>query len=509
MPIWQLRNLLAQNFEEIMNTIKLSKSTIGFLEPSTLPFYSEGKWLSSSSSVDVINPATTAKIANVALASPEDINQSIDGAVTAFKSWSKQSVEFRSACLKKLAELITRDEQVLAELECIDVGKPISAALGFDVPFAADCFSYFAGVSQNYEYITDNNLETTDSHVVKLPYGVAGFVFPWNFPLTLCAWGIAPALAAGNTVVIKPASETPLSSLYLAKLCQEAGFPSGVVNVLPGTGAVAGEALISSKKIKLMSFTGSTAVGKHVGEVCGRNLVPAKLELGGKGAAIVCRDADVDHSVESLAGAVTLNAGQVCCTASRWYIHEDIYDEFVEKAIATFNATVVLDGTHPESEMGPICTEKQMNQVLNCIDESKNQGAEILCGGNRLTEGDYANGYFIEPTLLEGSDQNTWAQEEIFGPVAYLLKFTDEDEVIERANENPYGLSNSVWTTDTDKAVNLAHRLVGGNTWINAHNVFEYGLNYGACNQSGCGGGVNSVATFEGYLRHQSIASVR
>ncbi|WP_440875995.1 aldehyde dehydrogenase family protein [Thalassotalea sp. PLHSN55] len=492
-----------------MTKAKLSKSTLDFLEPMQLPFFSNGDWQTSAQAIDVIDPATSEKIASVSLASARDIDQAIDSAANAFTAWSTQSITLRTRCLRNLAQLIQRDEQILAELECIDVGKPISAALEFDVPFAADCFSYFANVAEDFEYTSNNNLTTTDSHVVKLPYGVAGFVFPWNFPLTLCAWGIAPALAAGNTVVVKPASETPLSSLYLAKLCQEAGFPAGVVNILPGQGSVAGEALISSQKIKLMSFTGSTAVGKHVAEVCGRNLVPAKLELGGKGAAIVCNDANVDHAVENLSGAVTLNAGQVCCTASRWYIHEDIYQEFVDKAKAKYQSTKVLNGAHPEAEMGPICTEKQLSQVLNCIKEAKEQGAKVLCGGNRITHGEYANGYFIEPTLLAGSDDNTWAQEEIFGPVAFLLKFSDEDEVINRANQNPYGLANSVWTTDSDKAIKLAHSLVGGNSWINAHNVFEYGLNYGACNQSGCGGGVNSVATFEGYLRHQSIASVR
>jgi aldehyde dehydrogenase (NAD+) len=492
-----------------MKTTELSQSTLDFLEPTQLPFYQNGSWVNSSSTVEVINPATTQQIATIALATANDINESVDKAAIAFKTWSTESVEYRATCLRKLANLITRDALIFADLECIDVGKPISAALGFDVPFAADCFTYFADVAQEYQYVSDNNLTTTDSHVVKIPYGVAGFVFPWNFPLTLCAWGIAPALAAGNTVVVKPASETPLSTLFLAKLCQEAGFPAGVVNVLPGTGDEAGEALISNTNIKLMSFTGSTAVGRHVGEVCGRNLVPAKLELGGKGAAIICSDSDVDLAVEGLCGAVTLNAGQVCCTASRWYIHEDIYDQFVEKAIATFNATKVHNGANPDAEMGPICTEKQLNRVLHCIDDAQKQGATILCGGNRLTEGDYKNGYFIEPTLLAGSDDNQWAQEEIFGPVAFLLKFNDEDEVIDRANKNNYGLANSIWTKDSDKAIKLAHKLVGGNTWINAHNVFEYGLNYGACNQSGCGGGVNSVATFEGYLRHQSIASIR
>lgn len=355
----------------------------------------------------------------------------------------------------------------------------------------------------------DLGLSITDSKTIKRPYGVAGFIFPWNFPLTLCAWGIAPALAAGNTVVIKPASETPLSTLYLAKLVEEAGFPAGTVNVIPGKGSVVGEALTSHPKVKLMSFTGSTEVGRHIGEVCGRNLVPAKLELGGKGAAVICQDADIDQAVEGLCGAISLNAGQVCCTASRWYIHESIYDEFVAKAKATLEAVVVDNGLKASSQMGPMCTHRQMAKVLECIAEAQANGAEVVTGGQRLMSGELDKGYFIQPTLLAGSDDNPWAQEEIFGPVAFLLKFSDEEEVVERANRNPYGLSNSVWTQDSDKAQWIAAELVAGNSWINAHNVFEYGLHYGACNQSGCGGGVNSKATFEGYLRHQSVAAIR
>jgi aldehyde dehydrogenase (NAD+) len=243
--------------------------------------------------------------------------------------------------------------------------------------------------------------------------------------------------------------------------------------------------------------------------VCGANLVPAKLELGGKGAAIVCSDADVDASAEGLCGAVSLNAGQVCCTASRWYSHESIYDAFVAKATANFEALVVKRGLESDAQMGPICTRKQMTHVLACIADAQANGARIITGGKRILEGDLAKGYFVEPTLLEGSDDNPWAQEEIFGPVAFLLKFSDEQEVIERANQNTYGLANSIWSSNPSKARALAHELVGGNTWINAHNVFEYGLHYGACNKSGCGGGVNSLATFEGYLRHQSIAAIR
>ncbi|MGR5144439.1 aldehyde dehydrogenase family protein [Photobacterium sp. DNB23_23_1] len=493
-----------------MMTIQtLHPKTLGFLEPAQLPFYSNGQWIQSDQAITVENPATGANIADVCLADAEATNLAVLAAEAAFPVWSKSEVAFRSEKLRKLAQLIERDSQVLADLECVDVGKPVAAAIGFDVPFAAQCFDYYAGVAEEAIYDVDLGLSVTDSKTIKRPYGVAGFIFPWNFPLTLCAWGIAPALAAGNTVVIKPASETPLSTLYLAKLVEEAGFPAGTVNILPGKGSVVGEALTSHPKVKLMSFTGSTEVGRHIGEVCGRNLVPSKLELGGKGAAVICQDADIDHAVEGLCGAISLNAGQVCCTASRWYIHESIYDEFITKAKAKLEAIVVGNGLEASSEMGPMCTHKQMAKVLQCIAEAQAHGAEIVTGGQRLMERTLDKGYFIQPTLLAGTDDNPWAQEEIFGPVAFLLKFENEDEVVERANRNPYGLSNSVWTTDIDKAQRIAAELVAGNSWINAHNVFEYGLHYGACNQSGCGGGVNSKATFEGYLRHQSVAAIR
>lgn len=492
-----------------MTNNTLHEQTLAFFESKPLKFYLDGQWCASGEVIDVVDPATSQAVTQIEMAQPSDIEKAVTCADKAFKTWGKTAPKERATLLRKLAELIRRDMQVLSELESIDVGKPVAEAMGFDIPFAADCYDYFASVAEDTVYEVDLGLEVTDSHTAKIPYGVAAFVFPWNFPFTLCAWGIAPALAAGNTVVVKPASETPLSTLYLAKLMEEAGFPAGTANFLPGAGSVAGEALINDPRIKLMSFTGSTTVGRRIGEVCGRNLVPAKLELGGKGASIVCEDADITAAAEGLAGAITLNAGQVCCTASRWYVHESVYDEFVEKATAAFNAIVLGRGTEEASQMGPICTHKQMAKILECVGEAQAHGAEVLCGGYRPMEGDLKNGYYIKPTILAGNDDNPWAQEEIFGPVSFVLKFTDEEEVIERANQNLYGLANSVWSQDSAKAKAIAHQLVGGNSWINAHNVFEYGLHYGACNKSGCGGGVNSRQTFEGYLRQQSVAAVK
>ncbi|CAI0839766.1 aldehyde dehydrogenase family protein [Serratia quinivorans] len=487
----------------------MKASTLDFINAKPLRFLLNGQWVSGNNTTVVTNPATQQQITTICTASQEHVEQAISAAEQAMVGWQAMSVSERSACLIRLGNLIDEHAQTMAELECIDVGKPVSAALAFDVPYAAECFRYFARQAQECTYKVDLGLTVTDGRVVKKPYGVCGFIFPWNFPLTLCAWGVAPALAAGNTVVIKPASETPLSTLYLAKLAEEAGIPAGVINVLPGSGSEVGEALIQNSRLKHMSFTGSTEVGRHVAEACGRNLVPVKLELGGKGAAVVFDDANIEAAAEGLVGAITLNAGQVCCTATRWYIQRGSFSRFAELAIEKMNAVVLGNGLNSDTQMGPICTAKQLASVLHCIALAQAKGAEVLCGGKRAMEGELKEGYFLQPTLLTGSEDNSMAQEEIFGPVAYLLVFDDEQEVIGRVNGNIYGLANSVWSQDRNRAERVAAALVSGNSWINIHNLFEYGLPYSACNQSGCGGGVNSIETFEGYLRKQAIAGLR
>jgi aldehyde dehydrogenase (NAD+) len=394
----------------------------------------------------------------------------------------------------------------LALLESLDVGKAITAAEGFDVPFGIECLRYFADLSTREHYDIPLAIKNIEARTHRAPYGVCAFVFPWNFPFTLLMWGIAPALAAGNTVVVKPSEVTPLSSIFAAKLAAEAGIPDGVINLVIGDGSSAGAALSSHPKIKRMSFTGSPEVGKKIGEICGRNLVPCKLELGGKGAAVVFDDVDVDDTAKKLAGAITLNTGQVCCTATRWLVHEKIYDELMHKAAGALKETKIGTGPNRETQMGPLVSETQRQRVLRHLENGAKQGAEVVLAGGAAKPRGNENGFYVLPSLLAGSPENVCCREEIFGPSAFLLKFSDESAAVGLVNQLAYGLANSVWSSDLKRASRVAEKMIAGNSWINAHNVFAYGLPYGGVNLSGFGGGVNSPETFHDYLRPQTIA---
>jgi aldehyde dehydrogenase (NAD+) len=313
-------------------------------------------------------------------------------------------------------------------------------------------------------------------------------------------------LAAGNTVVVKPAELTPLSTLYACHLAEQVGIPAGVINVVPGLGETAGAALAGHTGIRRMSFTGSPEVGREVASQAARNLVPCKLELGGKGAAVVFNDVDVSGTARRLANAITGNSGQVCCTATRWMVHEDVLDQLVAEAKEVLGEVTIGAGLDPATTMGPLVSEGQRRRVLGYIDKGLASGATALLQGGELRPKGHEDGYFVSPALLTGDAANVCAREEIFGPVAYVVPFRDEDEVVQTVNSSRYGLANSVWSADLKRAERVAERLVAGNSWINAHNVFAYGLPYGGVNLSGYGGGVNSPETLMDYLRPQTIA---
>ncbi len=481
-----------------------------FLSVQPLKMFIGGRWVEAASgrTFETRDPGEGKVLAKISAGDAADVDAAVVAAQEAFRKsgWATMPVNDRAVILHRLADLITKHQDVLAQIESLDVGKPRGQAAAFDVPHAAQTFRYYAGLAVHTRRREPIAVSGFDARTVRVPYGVCGFIFPWNFPFLLVGWGVAPALAAGNTVVIKPAEDTPLSTLYFAKLAEEAGVPPGVINVVTGLGETAGAALARHPGLKRMSFTGSPEVGRLIAEACGRNLVPVKLELGGKGAAVIFDDVNVEAVAEALAAAVTLNAGQVCCTATRWLVHEKIRDEFVKKATATLGAMTIGYGANPDTNIGPVVSEKQRARVLGYLDKGVKAGAKLLLAGGPAEVKGHEQGYYVKPALLTGDPGNVCAREEIFGPVAYLMTFSDEDKVVELVNSSAYGLANSVWSSHLDRANRVAEKLVAGNSWINAHNLFAHGLPYAGCNLSGCGGGVLGPETLSDYLRNQTVA---
>tara|TARA_R110002111_G_scaffold2705_5_gene18060 strand:- start:57846 stop:59339 length:1494 start_codon:yes stop_codon:yes gene_type:complete len=451
------------------------------------------------------DPGTGKQLAEVFSFQPADIDMAVDVADAAFRKtgWAQMPQNERSALLHRLADAVEKHKPIIAQLEALDAGKIEVQAQG-DVQNFVDTIRYFADLAQHVQRRSVLAVPKHEAWTVRQPYGACGFIFPWNFPFLLIGWGIAPALAAGNTVVIKPAEDTPMSAIYLARLAKEVGIPDGVINVVPGLGSVAGAALSANPKLKRMSFTGSPEVGRLVAESCGRNLVPVKLELGGKGAAVVFNDVDIPDTAEKLVNAITFHTGQVCCDATRWLIHKNIYDEFVGECVDRLKKVKVGYQLNDASQMGPVVNKKQHQRVLSYLEKGQDQGAECLLEGGVAEVPGY-NGYYVKPALLAGTLDNVAAREEIFGPVAYLAPFETEDQAIAMTNSTDYGLANSVWTSDLSRAARVAEAMCAGNSWINAHNVFAHGVPYAGINKSGMGGGVLSVETLFDYWRSLSV----
>lgn len=452
----------------------------------------DGKWVEalSGKTFTTPNPATGAPLATVAEGDRADIDRAIRAARKAFDGpWSRVTARDRGRMLYKLAQLIDRQAQRLAELETADNGKPIRESRYIDLPQVVETFEYFSGWATKIEGETIPLPGPLFNYTLREPVGVCGQIIPWNFPLLMAAWKLAPALAAGNTCVLKPAEQTPVTAMELAGLIQEAGFPDGVVNIVPGYGETAGAALASHPGVDKLAFTGSTEVGKLIAHAAANNLTKVSLELGGKAPNIIFADADLDQAVEGAMMGIFFNQGQVCCAGSRLFVAEPIRDRFLERFQARAGSLKIGDPLKPDTQMGPQVSEEQLNRVKGYVAIGREEGATILTGGvpPRLS-GLLEQGYFFQPTILTNvRNQMRVAQEEIFGPVTAVIPFTHEDDLIRQANETIYGLSAGIWTRDLGRAHRFAKAIQAGTVWINTYNMIHPAMPFGGYKQSGYG----------------------
>ncbi|XP_037449929.1 aldehyde dehydrogenase family 2 member B7, mitochondrial-like [Triticum dicoccoides] len=434
-----------------------------------------------------VDPRTGEVIARVAEGDTEDIDHAVAAARRAFDEgpWPRMTAYDRCRVLLRFADLMERHNDEIAALESWDGGKPLEQSAGGEVPMAARCMRYYAGWADKIHGMVVPADGPHHVQVLREPIGVAGQIIPWNFPLLMFAWKVGPALACGNAVVLKTAEQTPLSALYVASLLHEAGLPDGVLNVVPGFGPTAGAALCSHMGVDKLAFTGSTGTGKIILELAASsNLKPVTLELGGKSPFIVMDDADVDQAVELAHRALFFNQGQCCCAGSRTFVHESVYDEFVEKSKARAQRRVVGDPFKKGVEQGPQIDGQQFKKILGYVKSGVDSGATLVTGGDRVG----SRGFYIQPTVFaDVEDEMKIAQEEIFGPIQSILKFREVGEVVRRANATHYGLAAGVFTRSLDTANAVARALRAGTVWVNCYNVFDAAIPFGGYKMSGVG----------------------
>jgi aldehyde dehydrogenase (NAD+) len=466
--------------------------------PSVTRLLINNRWVPSESgkTFATINPSTGEEICQVAEADAADVDKAVKAARAAFEGpWRKMRASERGRLLYRLADLIEANADELARLETLDNGKPLSIAKAVDVAKTVACYRYFAGWADKVQGKTipiDGDFFCYTRHE---PIGVVGQIIPWNYPMLMQSWKLAPALATGNTVVMKPAEQTPLSALRIGELLLEAGYPEGVVNILPGFGPTAGAALARHMDVDKVAFTGSTEVGRLIMTAAAQsNLKRVTLELGGKSPNIIFEDTDLDAAVEGAHMGIFVNQGQSCCAGSRVFVQEKIYPQFLEKSVARALKRRVGDPLDPSTDQGPQVDQSQFDRIMGYIESGRSEGATLACGGERVGN----RGYFIRPAVFSDvRDDMKIAQEEIFGPVMSVISFKDMDEVIARANRTDYGLAAGVWTSDIKKAHAVANGVRAGTVWVNCYHVLDTRAPFGGFKQSGMGRELGEYALHE------------
>src|ERR1700678_941593 len=470
-----------------------SENKVSSFVSQTRKMLINGKWVEAASgkTFATYNPATGEVLARVVEGDREDIDRAVKAARAAFAGrWSQLTPSERGRAIWKLADLLEENLEEFAELESLDNGKPLKIARVADVPLAVDLFRYMAGWATKIE---GNTIPISVpyapgakflAYTLREPVGVVGQIIPWNFPLLMAAWKLGPALATGNTVVLKPAEQTPLSALRLGELVMEAGFPEGVVNIVPGYGETAGAALAAHPDVDKVAFTGSTEVGKLIVHAAAGNLKKVSLELGGKSPNVIYKDADLDTAIPGAASAIFFNHGQCCCAGSRLYVEKPIFDRVVEGVADQAKKIKVGSGLDPETSMGPLVSAEQLSRVCGYLEAGFTEGATATTGGKKKG----GKGYFVEPTVLVNTREDMKVvREEISGPVVTAMPFDDPEEILPRANNSEYVLAAAVWTRDISKAHRTAELLRAGTVWINCYNIFDAALPFGGYKQSGWG----------------------
>jgi aldehyde dehydrogenase (NAD+) len=466
-----------------------------------------GEWRDAAGgkTIEVVNPATEEVIAEVASAEKSDVDAAVAAARAAFDGpWAKLSARERGKLVWTIGERLMERADEIARLETLHNGKPIFESRHIEVPAAAECFQYFAGWADKIHGETIPVKGNYLTYTLREPVGVVAAIVPWNFPLLLTAWKVAPALACGNTVIIKPASQTPLTALALAEIALEVGLPPGVLNVITGPGSTVGQAIVEHPGIDKIAFTGDTSTGKGIMRGAAETLKKITLELGGKSANIVFPDADLDAAIRGATTGIFYGKGEVCAAGSRLLVDTSIKGEFIDKVAARAKKMAPGDPLDPKTRLGAISSKKQLETDLRYIEIAKTEGAQLVAGGARADIGT-GKGYFLQPTVFDGvTPEMTIAREEIFGPVLAAIEFGDVDEAIARANDSNYGLAAAVWTKDIKKAHYVARKLQAGTVWINTYNIYDTAAPFGGYKQSGFGREM-SMHALEHYTQVKSV----